>query len=252
MMRRSSSSDGLEPCPVAGVPPNSRTRPFDATLSTITSGRSARWNTSSGTAQIIATRGAEPMAKLFGACSPIVMCSAVMISRARMVLSAAATPWRSAVDSNSGSSSAAIVGSPSAPRASDAIVMPSWQAARYSSRWAACRRASRARDEPSSASRCGRTETSANSAATKNPLISTSRAIAMRLNVVVLTCWPVVWPLRRRPTGGGHMTRCRGRCYRGERSTDRGPGAPAHRRRRGGRAHQRRSTPSWPRTPSRS
>ena len=85
MIRRSSSRLGLEPWPVAGVPPNSRTMPFDATLRTITSGRRARWNTSSGTAQIIATRDAEPIAKLFGACSPIVMCSAVMISRARTV-----------------------------------------------------------------------------------------------------------------------------------------------------------------------
>ena len=116
----------------------------DAALRTITSGRRARWKISSGTRAGIATRAAEPMAKLFGACSPIVMCSAVMISSARIVLSAAATPWRSDASTRSaGSSSAAMVGSPSAPSASEAIVMPSWQAARYSSRCAAWRRASR-------------------------------------------------------------------------------------------------------------
>ena len=78
------------------------------------------------------TRSADPIAKLFGACSPMVMCSAVMISSAPMVAITATASAASRLP-NAGSIRFAIVGSPIAPRASEAIVIPSWQAARYSS-----------------------------------------------------------------------------------------------------------------------
>ena len=54
---RSSSRLACEACVVAGVPPASLTRPLEAALSTLTSGRSARWKPSSGIAQAVADAG---------------------------------------------------------------------------------------------------------------------------------------------------------------------------------------------------
>src|SRR5918999_6586376 len=77
----------------------------------------------------------------------------------------------------------AIAGSPRKPMPSEAIVMPSWQAARYSSMRSICLSASAAPDLPSSricSTRLSRARTSANSAATKKPLAATSRATPRR------------------------------------------------------------------------
>ena len=72
-----------------------------------------------------------------------------------------------------------MAGSPMKPMPSEAIVMPSWQADRYSSMWSIWCAARRAPFLPSSASSSifvPRARTSANSAATKKPLAATSTA----------------------------------------------------------------------------
>jgi hypothetical protein len=61
---------------------------------------------------------------------------------------ATATPWLTTSPSGS-SSSSAIAGSPRKPMPSEAIVMPSWQADRYSSIWSTCLSARAAPRTPS-------------------------------------------------------------------------------------------------------
>ena len=83
----------------------------------------------------------------------------------------------------SGSRMRAKAGSPIQPSPSDATVMPSCVAERYSSRWCVSLRACRASCEPrraSSSRRVGLTLTSANSVATKKPLSRTRSTTAMR------------------------------------------------------------------------
>ena len=126
------------------------------------------------------------MAKLFGACSPMVMCSPVMINSAAIVAITATASAASRLP-RAGSIRFAIVGSPIAPRASEAIVIPSWQAARYSSSDPICLRTSRRTPVSGPVIRSGRADTSANSAATKNPLTSTSTTMASRATVVMLS-----------------------------------------------------------------
>ena len=58
-----------------------------------------------------------------------------------------ATPWLATSPSGS-SSSAAIAGSPRKPMPSEAIVIPSWHADRYSSIWSTCLSASAAPRTP--------------------------------------------------------------------------------------------------------
>src|SRR5206468_2344554 len=74
--------------------------------------------------------------------------------------------------SRSGSIRCAIAGSPIQPKASEEMVMPSWVAARLASRLSTARCSAEALALPaltSSATRLRRTDTSENSAATKNP-----------------------------------------------------------------------------------
>ena len=66
---------------------------------------------------------------------------------------------------------------------SEAIVMPSWQADRYSSMWSICASTSAAPRRPSSricSTRPSRARTSANSAATKKPFAATSTTTPSR------------------------------------------------------------------------
>ena len=76
-----------------------------------------------------------------------------------------------------------MAGSPKKPIPSEAIVMPSWQAARYSSMRSIWTSVSAAPFLPSSricSTRLSRARTSANSAATKKPLAATSTATPRR------------------------------------------------------------------------
>src|SRR4051794_38812891 len=94
---------------------------------------------------------------------------------------------------NSGSTSLAIAGSPRKPMPRLASVMPNWHADRYwlrSSMRTSDRCAARLPSSPSSSRRVRRDRTSANSAATKKPLASTSRTTAIRKSAV--TGRPVV------------------------------------------------------------
>ena len=93
----------------------------------------------------------------------------------------AATPWRDHVAERVLEQTARSAGSPRKPMPSEAIVMPSWQAERYSSIWSICLSASAAPRLPSSricSMRDWRARTSANSAATKKPLAATSTSHA--------------------------------------------------------------------------
>src|SRR5919106_5961088 len=103
--------------------------------------------------------------------------------------SATATPWLTTPPSGS-SSRLAIAGSPRKPMPSEAIVMPSWQAARYSSMRSIWWSASLAPRLPSSSicsTRPSRARTSANSAATKKPLAATSTATPKRRSSSVIS-----------------------------------------------------------------
>ncbi len=128
-----------------------------------------------------ATHSAVPsdlwIATLLGASSPKTMCNSVMMAKATaaVIASAARTGRPSRIAA--GSIRWAKAGSPIQPKASDASVMPSWVADRYSSRLRTSRAARLAAAEPrraSSSSRVGRTFTSANSVATKKPFKATS------------------------------------------------------------------------------
>ncbi len=80
-----------------------------------------------------------------------------------------------------------MAGSPRKPRPIEAMVMPTCAADRYSSIWSISFRASVAPVEPSleSFSRCpARERTSANSAATKNPLMTINRTSRKRKKAV--------------------------------------------------------------------
>src|SRR3954453_3320929 len=82
-----------------------------------------------------------------------------------------------------GSSTSAIAGSPRKPMPSEAIVMPSWQADRYSSMWSICVSSRPARLRPSCcicSTRLSRVRTRENSAATKKALAATSRRTPSR------------------------------------------------------------------------
>ena len=129
---------------------------------------------------------ARVIAISFGTCSPAVMWSEVAIVKAIAKASAVATPCES--PPNSGSIRLASAGSPRKPIPIEAIVIPSWQAERYSSMRSSWTSTRLARFEPSLAS-CSilprLVRTSANSAATKTPLISTSAIREMSARAVI-------------------------------------------------------------------
>jgi hypothetical protein len=79
------------------------------------------------------------------------------------------------------------------PIPSEAMVMPSWQAERYSSMRSISCRARPAPRSPSSricSSRLSRARTSANSAATKKPFAATSRATPIRRRSSITSALP--------------------------------------------------------------
>src|SRR4051794_16759928 len=103
---------------------------------------------------------------------------------------ATATPCPTTLPSGS-SSTLAIAGSPRKPIPSEAIVMPSWHADRYSSMWSICRSTRLALRLPSSRScsmRDSRVRTRGNSAATKTPFAATSTSTASRNSSSVIGC----------------------------------------------------------------
>ncbi len=131
---------------------------------------------------------ARVIASIFGTCSPIVMCSVVAIANE----SASATACAPELSPRSGWISSAIAGSPRKPIAIEASVIPNWQAASDSSILSSCSSASSAPASPSFASasiRPLRVRTSANSAATKSPLSSTSKTSRKRNSAVIAEGW---------------------------------------------------------------
>jgi hypothetical protein len=104
------------------------------------------------------------------------MWAPVTIRYAIAIAIAVATPWPTTPPSGS-SSRFAIAGSPMKPIPIEAIVIPSWQAERYSSilsSWSSASEAPRSPSSRSCSSRVSRARTSANSAATKKPFAATS------------------------------------------------------------------------------
>ena len=120
----------------AGRIPNRRRIAFDALFNAQVSGAVAERNRSSGRARWRAVPSARVIAISFGTCSPAVMWSEVAIVKAIAKASAVATPCES--PPNSGSIRLASAGSPRKPIPIEAIVIPSWQAERYSSMRSSC------------------------------------------------------------------------------------------------------------------
>ncbi len=113
----------------SGLIPKRRTSAFEAVESPHVNGADIKRNQCSGRATSRAVGSARWIATIFGTCSPTVMCRAVAIAKASASAIAVAAPWANG-PCRAGSSSAAIAGSPRKPMPSEAIVMPSWQAAR--------------------------------------------------------------------------------------------------------------------------
>src|SRR6185503_549205 len=122
------------------------------------------------------------------------MCSEVMIIKP--MVKAMMCRCVSENPDNGPSSSRAIAGSPIAPSASEASVIPSWQADKYALRfWSrfSSRFAARLPEAARVSMREERTPTRANSAATKKPLAATSNRTANSFTAIVM------W-------GGNHST----------------------------------------------
>jgi hypothetical protein len=109
--------------------PISRSSPLEAPLSAITAGLKTLVKISSGRAILRAVPSDLLIAKIFGTCSPIVMCSAVVITYASASEIASVTPC-GRLSPSSSSKIEATAGSPRKPMPSDVSVIPSWQAAR--------------------------------------------------------------------------------------------------------------------------
>ena len=174
-----------------GSTPNSRTIPFETFVSAIVNGALATSNQCSGRASSRATRSALVIARIFGTCSPTVMWSEVASVKASTNAIGAATAWLSG-PSSTGSNRSTSAGSPRKPIPIEAIVIPTWQADSDSSIVSICSSACAAPASPSRASvsiRPLRVRTSANSAATKSPLRSTSRTSRTRKSAVTAAQW---------------------------------------------------------------
>jgi hypothetical protein len=133
--------------------PNGRSTAFALTLTSQTNGRKAVANQCSGSAVQRVVGSARWMAKYFGACSPTTRCRYVTMAKAIAKESA----WNAASEKlrsqpNAGSMRVATAGSPTMPKASDAPVMPTWQAERYASMFSLMWRPRRARRFPAAAS----------------------------------------------------------------------------------------------------
>ncbi len=160
-----------------GSTPKRRTIELERALRPIVTGAVATRNQCSGRETRRAVRSALWIASIFGTCSPMLMWIAVTRAKAIATESATAAPCER--PPKTGSSSFASEGSPRKPIPIEAIVMPIWQAESDSSIWSSCSIASSAPLSPSSAScsiRPRRLRTSANSPATKKPLIATSKS----------------------------------------------------------------------------
>src|SRR5262249_40554203 len=140
-----------------------------------------------GLARARATPSGREMASSFGTCSPTEICSVVARMKAIATESVTATPCER--EPNAGLIRVACEGSIRAPMPIEAIVIPTWQADRYSSISASSESTIEARLLPweaSCSSRDRRDRTSANSAATKTPLTTIrSRSRTRRSALIV-------------------------------------------------------------------
>ena len=156
-----------------GLTPKRRTIALENQLSAIVTGAVATRNQFSGRETRRAVLSALAIASIFGTCSPTLMWRAVTRVKAIASESPAATPCERLP--KIGSISSASAGSPRKPMPIEAIVIPIWQAESDSSILSSCSTTASAPASPSSAS-CSilprRLRTSANSAATKKPLIA--------------------------------------------------------------------------------
>ena len=159
---------------LVGSTPNSRTTEFEIALRPLVTGAVTSRNQFSGRETRRAVRSAWEIASIFGTCSPMLMWIAVTRAKAKIRESAAAAPCER--PPKTGSRSFASEGSPRNPIPIEAIVIPTWQAESDSSILSSCSITASAPASPSSASASTlprRLRTSANSAATKKPLIAT-------------------------------------------------------------------------------
>src|SRR5262245_34391349 len=211
--------------------PNRRRIEFEIQVRATVKGSVAVRNHSSGRDSVRAALSARLRANIFGTCSPTEMCKEVARVKAIAKATAVAAPCERTSPS-AGSNRAASAGSPRKPIPIEAIVIPTWQVERYSSMCSSWCRLRRAPPLPSSASCsifCLRARTSANSAATKTPLISTSSSSATRATAVTGRSPPQA-PMRSVP--GGQLE---GRYFEGRRrSSATGQGYQRHLGRRSG------------------
>ena len=128
-----------------------------------------RNQTSGGTSQT-AVRSGPAIAMFFGTISPITMCRTVTTDSAMTNAIGCSTASGTPSGPNTSSSRCATAGSPSAPSASEQIVIPSWAAASIIERCSLARSTVPAPEVPAStivSRRSRRAEISANSAPTK-------------------------------------------------------------------------------------
>ena len=157
-------------------------------------------NARNGSASMMADRSGWLIAQDFGAISPTTMWRNTTTATARTVAMTEAIASGSGVSWSSGSSRSATAGLASAPRPSVARVIPSWAPARPRDSSRLLRTAARADRPPKAAAtsrRCRLAETTANSAATKNALATSSRTD----NPIETTALMRLVPRRRRRTG---------------------------------------------------
>ena len=139
----------------------------------------------SGRARIGRAASALRIDQFFGACSPITMCSDVLIPSATAKLIAYMSFSGIFPRRRIGISNDATAGSVTAPSPRLARVTPSWQLDRYRSSRCLIRSARRCKNPLDSASsRDCRAPTAANSDATKYPLSPTSASVARILQTV--------------------------------------------------------------------
>ena len=145
-------------------------------------------NNSSGRATNNAKLSARSSANIFGISSPSTMCRKVITANAMMIARICATYAAlpaGAIAFANGSSKLARVGSPTQPKASDASVTPSCVDEIKKLGSLISRTAARARRLPAAvrvSKRVRRTDTSANSAPTKNALAPTKNNTAKSFN----------------------------------------------------------------------
>ncbi len=187
-MRASWSSVKTDSTSSFGSTRSSLSRALAKALMPNTNGRSARVSATRGGPSSSALGTGAASAMFFGTISPISMCRYV----ARVSAITNATGWTRACGrwtaSKPGSSRCAMAGSATAPSTSEETVMPSWAVAIIAERCSSAHSVIRARLSPAWARGSiwlRRTEIRANSAPTKNALVSSVRAPMARCRAVI-------------------------------------------------------------------